>query len=71
VSTPVSIVFLNFNRITETRITVKKLLECKKIDNTIEIIAVDNGSSDGTREFLTQMEGNCIRTRTACRESWD
>jgi GT2 family glycosyltransferase len=62
VSTPVSIVFLNFNRIAETTITLGKLLKCKEEDNTIEIIAVDNGSSDGTKEFLSGMEGNGIRT---------
>jgi len=62
VSTPVSIVFLNFNRIAETRITVKKLLECKEKDNTIEIIAVDNGSCDGTKEFLAEIGDNGIKT---------
>jgi GT2 family glycosyltransferase len=47
----VSIVFLNYNRLDETKITVEKLLGCAS-NKSIEIIAVDNGSSDGTAEFL-------------------
>lgn len=48
----VSIVLLNYNRVDETRITVDKLLSCKSELSDIEIIAVDNGSTDGTGEFL-------------------
>ncbi len=47
-----SIVFLNYNRIDETRVTTKQLLNIVKHRNDIEIIAVDNGSEDGTAEFL-------------------
>lgn len=53
----VSIVFLNYNRLNETRITVEKLLKCKEELNDLEIIAVDNGSTDGTREYLSQVSG--------------
>jgi len=54
-ATPVprlSIVFLNFNREEETRKTVAQLLRLKDRRNDIEIIAVDNGSEDGTANFL-------------------
>lgn len=53
----VSIVFLNYNRLNETRITVEKLLKCKEVINDLEIIAVDNGSTDGTGEYLSQISG--------------
>jgi GT2 family glycosyltransferase len=49
----VSIVFLNFNRLKETRITAEKLLGCRDELDGMEIIAVDNGSTDGTGEYLT------------------
>src|SRR4030042_346786 len=39
-NTLISIVFLNYNRLEETRLTIKKLLECKEIDCNIEIIAI-------------------------------
>ena len=54
---PVSIVFLNYNRLHETRITVEKLLKCKEYLHDLEIIAVDNGSIDGTGEYLSQVSG--------------
>ena len=47
-----SIVFLNYNRVDQTRQTVCKLLDLVGDRPDIEIIAVDNGSTDGTREFL-------------------
>lgn len=47
-----SIVFLNFNRIRETRFTVGKLRDLVSDRGDVEIIAVDNGSSDGTGEYL-------------------
>lgn len=49
-----SIVFLNFNRLDETRHTVERLTALCHGRNDIEIIAVDNGSSDGTAEYLQQ-----------------
>ncbi|MCK5718771.1 MAG: glycosyltransferase family 2 protein [Thiomargarita sp.] len=49
-----SIVFLNYNRLTETRYTLSQI--SKLLDNRqdIEVIAVDNGSTDGTSSFLKQ-----------------
>lgn len=61
-NTLISIVFLNYNRINESRITVEKLLSCKNELNDIEIIAVDNDSTDGTREYLCQFGNNDIKT---------
>lgn len=52
-----TIVFLNYNRIEETRITVEKLLSCKKVVTDIEIIAVDNCSTDGTGGYLSGVDG--------------
>jgi GT2 family glycosyltransferase len=57
----VSIVFLNYNRLAETKITVNKLLQCKNQFNDLEIIAVDNFSTDGTREYLSEI-GDRIKT---------
>lgn len=54
----ISIVFLNYNRLDETHYTVQKLLECRDMDADIEIISVDNGSTDGTAEYLMSEEGN-------------
>ena len=59
--TLISIVLLNYNRLAETRLTIKKLLECKEIDCNIEIIAIDNGSRDGTREYLSEL-GDSVKT---------
>ncbi len=47
-----SIVFLNFNRLAETRYTVERLLEMTAGRSDLEIIAVDNNSEDGTAEYL-------------------
>lgn len=47
-----SIVFLNHNRIGETRRTVEQLLEMVGDRHEIEVIAVDNNSEDGTAEYL-------------------
>jgi GT2 family glycosyltransferase len=50
-----SIVFLNFNREMETRETVNRLLDLTAQRNDIEIIAVDNGSDDGTAEYIESL----------------
>jgi GT2 family glycosyltransferase len=47
-----SIVFLNYNRLEETRVTVRHLLKIVERRTDIEVIAVDNGSTDGTPAFL-------------------
>lgn len=48
-----SIVFLNFNRLNETRFTCERLKEIIDQRQDIEVIAVDNQSTDGTAQYLT------------------
>ncbi len=48
-----SIVFLNYNRLEETRVTTEQLLAMAEHRSDIEIIAVDNNSTDGTAEYLS------------------
>lgn len=47
-----SIVFLNYNRLEETRFTSEFLREILHQRQDIEVIAVDNASSDGTWDYL-------------------
>ncbi|OQY58192.1 MAG: glycosyltransferase [Desulfobacteraceae bacterium 4572_88] len=47
-----SIVFLNYNRLEETRQTVSQLRELVANRNDAEVIAVNNASDDGTGEYL-------------------
>ena len=47
-----SIVLLNHNRLRETTQTLEKLGEIIDTRDDVEIIAVDNGSTDGTAEYL-------------------
>ncbi|NJO15340.1 MAG: glycosyltransferase [Thioploca sp.] len=47
-----SIIFLNYNRLVETRYTLKQLFWLWEQRCDIEVIAIDNGSTDGTKEFL-------------------
>lgn len=51
-SIKLSIVFLNFNKLTETRFTCLALQKLCAKRPDIELIAVDNGSQDGTNEYL-------------------
>ncbi len=52
-----SIVFLNYDRLHETRQTTERLLAlCGNRDDS-EIIAVDNGSRDGTARYLESQRG--------------
>jgi len=55
-----SIVFLNYNRIKETRYTLAQLSRLIEHRDDVEVIAVDNGSTDGTRDFL-QTQANWVR----------
>lgn len=52
-----SIVFLNFNKLAETKITSTRLQELCAERDDIEIIAVDNDSGDGTAEYLQSQTG--------------
>jgi GT2 family glycosyltransferase len=52
-----SIIFLNYNRLEETRFTVDHLRSLVRGRDDTEVIAVDNGSVDGTALFLRQHEG--------------
>jgi GT2 family glycosyltransferase len=52
-----SIVYLNFNRLHETQYTSEQLLRICANRADIEIIAVDNGSNDGSAEYLAKAEG--------------
>ncbi len=47
-----SIVFLNYNRLSETRYTLTHLQRFMEVRQDLEVIAIDNGSTDGTGEFL-------------------
>ncbi len=52
-----SIVFLNFNKLAETHKTSTQLQTLCADREDIEIIAVDNGSADGTAEYLREQPG--------------
>jgi GT2 family glycosyltransferase len=47
-----SIIFLNYNKLAETQQTIDQLSQICAKKKEVEIIAVDNGSSDGTAEYL-------------------
>lgn len=49
-----SIVFLNYNRLSQTRKTAERLFRLLAGRDDMEIIAVDNASSDGTQDYLQQ-----------------
>lgn len=54
--TKVSIIILTWNGIDYTKMCLKSLKENTNYEN-YEIVVVDNGSSDGTIEYLRQMDG--------------
>jgi len=60
ISPKLSIVFLNYNRLKETRYTIAQISRLIEHRNDVEVIAVDNGSIDGTGEFL-QNAANWVR----------
>ena len=47
-----SVVFLNYNRLKETRKTTLYLKEILSNNKNVEVIAVDNASTDRSQEFL-------------------
>ena len=51
-----SIVFLNYNRLDETRQTTEQLIQLCKDRSDIEIIAVDNGSEASIGEYLKRQD---------------
>jgi len=51
-----SIVLLNYNRLDETRATLLDLQELTSQRSDIEVIAVDNGSQDGTARFIAAQQ---------------
>jgi len=57
-----SIVFLNFNRLAETQFTLQYLQDLIQHRSDIEVIAVDNGSQDGTPEFLQTQQYPWLKT---------
>jgi len=59
---PLSIVLLNYNRLEQTRITIRNLLKFREERPLLEIIAVDNGSNDGTPDFLRSHECEGVTT---------
>lgn len=56
-SIKLSIVFLNFNKLVETQLTSEVLQNICSARDDIEIIAIDNGSEDGTAEYLQNQAG--------------
>jgi len=55
-----SIIFLNYNRLSETRYTLSHLRGLLESRQGVEVIAIDNGSTDGTLAFL-QSQSDWVR----------
>lgn len=56
-SIKLSIVFLNYNKLAETQLTSEVLQDLCSTRDDIEIIAIDNGSEDGTAEYIQNQPG--------------
>ena len=54
----VNIIFITFNRLYYTKITLPKLLACNYKNYRVTI--VDNGSTDGTTEYLKSLKNSKI-----------
>ncbi|GAB4233504.1 MAG: hypothetical protein OHK0028_09330 [Deltaproteobacteria bacterium] len=62
---PASIVIPLFNKVEYTRKCVESLSRTVDSAGPVEIVLVDNGSTDGTREFLDSLGGDVVIVRNA------
>ena len=53
-SKKISLVILNLNELDSLKIILPKILKYKKLVN--EILAIDGGSTDGSKEFLKKIK---------------
>lgn len=60
----VSIIVLNYNRLEYTKKTISNLIDKTTVSH--EFIFVDNGSVDGTREYLSSLEGKTNAQEVRC-----
>ncbi len=67
----VSLVIAVYNQLRYTQQCLESIARCT--DVPYELILVDNGSSDGTREFLTTLNVKVINNKTnlGCAKAWN